>query len=214
MSAEHIADSLQAEIIAGRYRPGAELKQGEIAERFQVSRIPIRDALQLLAARGLIVLVPNRRARVISLKRDEIREIYDIRVLLECNCLKAAIDQMRDADLERISAAFRHSSIDAKTANWSEGDWAFHQALYLPSGKARQIGMIDQLRQTCRIHISGYGILPDQTAQWLKDHQDIVDACHTRDSEKATRVLKLHIEAAGETLLDAIPRQPSSIRER
>ncbi|WP_422019730.1 GntR family transcriptional regulator [Roseibium sp.] len=205
MSTEHIADSLQADIIAGRFRPGAELKQGEIAERFQVSRIPIRDALQLLAARGLIDLVPNRRARVISLTRDEIREIYDIRVLLECNCLAAAIGQIKDTDLERISAAFHHSSIDAETANWADGDWAFHKALYWPSGKARQIGMIDQLRQTCRIHISGYGILPGQTAQWLKDHQDIVDACHTRDSERATRVLKLHIEAAGKTLMDAIP---------
>ncbi|WP_420339102.1 GntR family transcriptional regulator [Roseibium sp.] len=205
MSAEHIADSLHADIIAGRYRPGAELKQGEIAKRFQVSRIPIRDALQLLAARGLIDLVPNRRARVISLTRDEIREVYDIRILLECNCLAVAIDQIRDTDLERISAAFRHSSIDAETASWSDGDWAFHKALYLPSGKARQIGMIDQLRQTCRIHISGYGILPFQTAQWLKDHQDIVDACHMRDRDKATRVLKLHIEAAGETLLKAIP---------
>jgi DNA-binding GntR family transcriptional regulator len=204
MSTEHIADSLQADIIAGRYRPGAELKQGEIAERFKVSRIPIRDALQLLAARGLIDLVPNRKARVISLTRDEIREIYDIRVLLECNCLATAIDQMRDANLERISAAFRHSSIDAKTTNWSDGDWAFHKALYLPSGKARQIGMIHKLRQTCRIHISGYGILPDQTAQWLKDHQDIVDACQMRDRDKATRVLKLHIEAAGKTLLDAL----------
>ena len=205
MSAEHIADSLQADITTGRFKPGAELKQGEIAKRFQVSRIPIRDALQLLAARGLIDLVPNRRARVISLTRDEIREIYDIRILLECNCLAVAIDQIRDTDLERISAAFRHSSIDAETANWSDGDWAFHKALYWPSGKARQIGMIDQLRQTCRIHISGYGILPGQTAQWLKDHQDIVGACHTRDSERATRVLKLHIEAAGRTLLDAIP---------
>jgi DNA-binding GntR family transcriptional regulator len=204
MSTEHIADSLQADIIAGRYRPGAELKQGEIAERFKVSRIPIRDALQLLAARGLIDLVPNRKARVISLTRDEIREIYDIRVLLECNCLATAIDQMRDANLERISAAFHHSSIDAKTTNWSDGDWAFHKALYLPSGKARQIGMIHKLRQTCRIHISGYGILPDQTAQWLKDHQDIVDACQMRDRDKATRVLKLHIEAAGKTLLDAL----------
>lgn len=205
MSAEHIADSLQADIITGRFKPGAELKQGEIAKRFQVSRIPIRDALQLLAARGLIDLVPNRRARVISLTRDEIREIYDIRILLECNCLAVAIDQIRDTDLERISAAFCHSSIDAETANWSDGDWAFHKVLYLPSGKARQIGMIDQLRQTCRIHISGYGILPDQTAQWLKDHQDIVDACHMRDRDKATRVLKLHIEAAGKTLLDALP---------
>ncbi|WP_428529152.1 GntR family transcriptional regulator [Roseibium sp.] len=205
MSAEHIADSLHADIIAGRFKPGAELKQGEIAKRFKVSRIPIRDALQLLAARGLIDLVPNRRARVISLTRDEIREIYDIRILLECNCLAEAIDQIRDTDLERISAAFRHSSIDAETANWSDGDWAFHKALYLPSGKARQIGMIDQLRQTCRIHISGYGILPDQTAQWLKDHQGIVDACHMRDRDKATRVLKLHIEAAGRTLLGAIP---------
>lgn len=67
MSAEKIAATLETDIVSGIFRPGEELKQGELAARFSVSRIPVRDALQLMAARGLIDLERNRRARVISL---------------------------------------------------------------------------------------------------------------------------------------------------
>ncbi|WP_420412551.1 GntR family transcriptional regulator [Roseibium sp.] len=204
MSAERIADRLQADIVAGSYRPGTELKQGEIAERFDVSRIPVRDALQLLAARGLIDLVPNRRARVISLSVDEICEIYDLRILLECDCLQQAIAMMDQDDLNTVSTALEHSSIDAKTARWADGDWEFHKTLYRPAKKPRQLRMIEDLRRTCRIHIAGYGLLPDRTSDWLQDHADLVDACANRASEKAVTILKHHIEAAGQTLTGAL----------
>ncbi len=204
MSAEHIADCLEADIVAGHYPPGTELKQGALADRFQISRIPVRDALQLLASRGLIDLIPNRRAQVISLTPAEIREVYDLRILLECDCLKHAIGTMTVEDMSAISIAFEHSSIDAQTPKWSDGDWAFHQALYTPAGKPRQIRMIKDLRRHCRIHIAGYGDLPDRTSEWLKDHQMIVEACKARDPEKAAGTLERHIDAAAEMLLDAI----------
>lgn len=204
MSAERIADQLQADIVTGAYRPGTELKQGEIAERFQVSRIPVRDALQLLATRGLIDLVPNRRARVISLTFEEIKEIYDLRVLLECDCLRQAIGRMDEDCLDAIRASFRHSSIDANTPRWADGDWAFHKSLYMPAGRPRQLKMIEDLRRTCRIHIAGYGLLPEHTSQWLQDHEVMVDACAAGDSSRAAATLEHHIMSAGKSLTDTL----------
>lgn len=207
MSAEHIAATLETEIVEGRFRPGEELKQGEIAKRFAISRIPVRDALQLLASRGMISLVPNRRARVISLEPAEISEIYDLRVLLETDCLCRAINLMTEADLNAIEIAFAHSSIDAVTNRWADGDWAFHQSLYLPADRPRQLKMIEELRRTCRIHIAGYGVLPAQTKDWLKDHEDILSAVRNRDKTTAQGILKRHINDACTTLLSAWPNQ-------
>ncbi|MHA7775187.1 GntR family transcriptional regulator [Roseibium sp. M-1] len=204
MSAEKIATALEDEIVSGAHRPGVELKQGEIAARFAVSRIPVRDALQLLAARGLIDLVPNRRARVIRLSAAEIEEVYDLRVLLETDCLRQAIRRVTPAELERIDKALAHSNIDATTSRWAESDWMFHETLYAPARRPRQIAMIEELRRTCRIHIAGYGILPSRTEDWLQDHADIVKAMKTGAEDEAVRILERHIATARGTLLAAL----------
>ncbi|MCK7613306.1 GntR family transcriptional regulator [Roseibium sediminicola] len=208
MSADKIATALEADILGGAFRPGEELKQGDIASRFSVSRIPVRDALQLLASRGLIELEPNRRARVISLSAAEIAEVFDLRVLLETDCLKQAIPNMSAADFKRIASALAHSNIDATGDLWAEGDWAFHRALYLPARRPRQLAMIEELRRTCRIHISGYGILPSRTGDWLKDHEELVETCRNGDVNAAAALLQRHIENARQTLLAALPAGP------
>lgn len=210
MSADTIAAALEADILGGTYRPGEDLKQGEIAQRFSVSRIPVRDALQQLAARGIIELVPNRRARVINLSAAEIEEVFDLRCLLECDCLVKAIPRMSASDLQRIDRALAHSTIDATGDRWAEGDWSFHRALYLPSARPRQLAMIEELRRTCQIHISGYGILPARTGDWLRDHDRLVAACHARDAATAGALLERHIDTARKTLLAALAAQERS----
>jgi len=207
MSADTIAATLEAEILGGAYRPGEELKQGTIAKRFAVSRIPVRDALQLLSSRGFIDLVPNRRARIINLSAAEIGEVFDLRILLETDCLKRAIRQLTPEALEQIDAALAHSTVDATRSRWAEGDWEFHRALYLPARRSRLLAMIEDLRRTCRIHISGYGILPSRTDQWLQDHENLVAACRERAWISAATLLENHIENARRTLLAALPSE-------
>lgn len=205
MSAEKIAATLESDIVSGLFRPGEELKQGEIAARFSVSRIPVRDALQLMAARGLIDLERNRRARVINLAPAEIDEVYHLRGLLETDCLRHSIRRLDTDDLVKIETALAHSSIDAATDRWADGDWAFHKSLYAPAKRPRELAMIEDLRRTCRIHIAGYGVLPTLTDRWLKDHEELVAACRSRAEDRATEILIRHIADARETLLAAMP---------
>src|ERR687885_171179 len=78
-----IADALREEIRRGRAEPGQALRQEEIATRFGVSRLPVRDALRRLETEGLVVVYPNRGAFVAEFSPDEVREIYDLPILLE-----------------------------------------------------------------------------------------------------------------------------------
>ena len=91
MTIATVAEALRSEILEGRISPGAELQQAEIAARFGVSRIPVRDALNLLAAERLVDLRPNRTARVVSLTAAELDEIFDLRRLLETDALARAL---------------------------------------------------------------------------------------------------------------------------
>src|SRR5688500_2920250 len=96
-----IADSLRDEILRGVIEPGAPLRQEELAERFQVSRIPVRDALLRLESQGLVHVYSNRGAFVISLSADEVREIYDMRILLEGDLIERAVPRMTAEDWRR-----------------------------------------------------------------------------------------------------------------
>src|SRR5678815_5398232 len=86
-----IAESLREEILRGVLAPGQALRQEELAERFGVSRLPVRDALLRLEAQGLVHVYPNRGAFVISLSADEVSEIYEMRILLEGDIIERAV---------------------------------------------------------------------------------------------------------------------------
>src|SRR5579859_7763427 len=118
MTPETIATALRGELMAGVLRPGAELSQVELAERFGVSRIPIRDALRILAGEGLVEIEANRGAKAISLTPGEVREIYDLRILLECDCLRRAAQAMTPAALQAIDRARLKSNLDAGGPDW------------------------------------------------------------------------------------------------
>src|SRR5215208_4995895 len=100
-----IADSLREEILRGAIPPGQPLRQEELADRFGVSRLPVRDALLRLEAQGLVEVFPNRGAFVVSLSADEVREIYDLRILLEGDAVEQSVPRMTVDDRRRIEAA-------------------------------------------------------------------------------------------------------------
>lgn len=201
MNPETIAAELRRDLLAGGLPPGAELSQVVLAERFGVSRIPVRDALRILAGEGLIEIEPNRGARAITLTPLQVREVYDLRVLLECDSLRRAADNMTPAALENIERIRRKSDLDASTPGWAAGDWAFHEALYLEAGRPRQLAMIASLRRTCQLFINAYSTMPAKRPRWLNDHRAILQHLGAGETELAVALLRRHLEAAAEHLL-------------
>src|SRR5437899_7511638 len=93
-----VADKLRDQIIRGEIAEGTQLRQDAIATQYQVSRIPVREALRQLEAEGLITIVPNRGAVVPALSPDDIEELFSIRALLEPEILKHSIPRLTDSD--------------------------------------------------------------------------------------------------------------------
>lgn len=205
MTAESIAETLTQDMLRGVIRPGADLLQKDLADRFSVSRIPIRDALRQLAIDGLVSVIPNRGARVIQLSAEEVREVYDLRLLLEADILARAIAQMTEDDLNRIQLALERSNLDARTDDWANSDWMFHRTLYAPANRPRQQALIESLRRTCQVHVAAYNSLPNQTPRWLDDHAALVALCTEGNSDAAVTTLRAHLQGACAALQEAMP---------
>ena len=202
-----IADSLRDDILRGDFLPGAALRQEELANRFGVSRLPIRDALFRLEAEGLVDIYPNRGAFVISLSAREVEEIYALRVLLEGDAIEVAVPRMTAADWRRIDAAHASSAQSAGGPAWVEGDRDFHLALYEAAGRPRQLAMIDTLRGTVDRYWNAYSELPSRTAEWLSDHDAIVEACRAGDAIGARERLTDHLQRASALVVSLLEKE-------
>lgn len=204
MTPNSIAETLQSDILSGALPPGTPLNQTDLAARFGVSRIPVRDALAQLSASGVIDARPNHTATVLHLDVDEIQELFDMRFLLECDLLTHAIPAMDGPALAHIDDVLARSSAMAGSDNWAEGDRMFHTALYAPARRARQLECVDTLRRVARVQIAGYGGLSHKTARWVAEHQGLVEFCRAGDVKGAERHLRKHLRAARNHLLRAM----------
>jgi DNA-binding GntR family transcriptional regulator len=199
-AAEVVAEALRSDITYGKIAPGAALRQEELAVRFAVSRIPVREALRELERDGLVRVFPNRGAFVVRLSEEEIQEITDLRMLLEGDLVRQAVRRCGPAELSDIKEAERTARRLAATSEWIDADRAFHRALYSPAAKPRQLAMVMSLRRELERYQSIYRRLPDQRKAWLSDHRTIVDAYCARDSKKAYEAVSQHVRETGRFL--------------
>ena len=200
-TADVIAQSLRFDISHGRLRPGIALRQELLAERFAVSRIPIREALRQLESDGLVEVFPNRGAFVVKLSAEELREITDLRILIEGDLILRSVPLLTEADLSLIRNAQAAAKRALDTPDWVEADRLFHQALYAPAGRTKQLALFLSLRMAVERYDAIYSRLPEQKKQWLRDHNAIVDACTQGDSKAAHRYLSEHLRTAGDFLV-------------
>ncbi len=205
MSTPHeIAGLLRRDMLIGQIEPGDELHQEALASRFGVSRMPVRDALNLLARDGLVSLRPNRASHVTALSRDELSEIYDLRLMLEADLLKLSMRNIGADELAQIRREMLRCEIEAGTQDFPEADWKFHLALYTPAKRPRQIAMIKELRELCQIHRAAYLRLQEDSDKWSDDHRKIFEAISNRQTRNAVTCLKQHISDARNKLLSGM----------
>jgi len=131
--AERIANRLQAEIISGPYTPGERLVERQIGERFEVSSIPVREALQILETRGLVMKRLNRGCTVIDLSVEEMVQMCELRDLLEPKVAEWAACRRTEAELEELRARLARLREAAESGNLSRffsEDLEFHLCLW------------------------------------------------------------------------------------
>jgi DNA-binding GntR family transcriptional regulator len=205
MSTSHtLAADLRALIASGELPDGARLVERTLAERFAVSRIPLREAIQQLAAEGLLELQPNRGAVVRTLDAADIGEIYRLRMLLEGDAIHAAVPRMAAETLAR--AALVHRLLGAADSSDKQGELnrEFHALLYAPCGNRRQLQAIRELRGQVERYERLQARLMADTPAFQHQHEAILHACQAGDAARARALTVDHLAAAQHLILQAI----------
>ena len=193
---DDVYERLREAILTGRARPNERLIEAELADRLQVSRTPIRESLQRLAAEGLVV---SRRRGWVVLEHTsvEIREIYEARAALEGYCARLAAQRATDAQLKEI-ASLHHPKRNLKSSRQHlvEINDGFHDAILAAAQNERLADMIRRNRTyyfTFRIA----QLYSDEEADAsIAGHQAIARALLQRDANRAEREMRAHIDLA------------------
>lgn len=205
--AQSLRDVLEDEIVMGRFRPGERLDEQSLANRFEVSRTPIREAFMQLASTGLVVLQPRRGAFVASLSFKDVIERFEVMAALEGMCGALAARRITDAKQQELEKAHEECARNAAEGNPDAYYYAnerFHRAIY----EACQNAFLAEQARQLHTRLKPYRRLQlrarSRVASSLSEHQAIVDAIRAGDSEAAERLLRDHVLIQGERLADFI----------
>jgi DNA-binding GntR family transcriptional regulator len=194
-SGARIAAELREAILAGRYAPGSRIRQEDIAEAHGASRVPVREALRILEAEGLVTLVANTGAWVAKLNAAECEELYRVRERLEPYLLSLNVpllDERQIDELELAATAMEHTD-DAE--RFLQLDREFHLASYAVAETTMLHELIVRLWNRTqpyrRVYTRMFRAEGDRSVHY--EHHLLVAALRRRDSEGAERVLAGHI---------------------
>jgi DNA-binding GntR family transcriptional regulator len=204
---EAIVRALREAIATGELRPGERLYQDAIAEQMGVSRVPVREALNVLRADGQLDYTPHRGYWVSALSRESVEEIKLIRGLLENEAIRLAVPKLDDELVERMgtlnnSMMKAHDSDDVSL--FAQLNHEFHFALFDRAGLSRLSQYIDMLWKVADIYRMSIFTDHDDRDEMLADHTGLIEACRERDLERALEVMEHHRSKAVDTLTNLV----------
>jgi DNA-binding GntR family transcriptional regulator len=197
-------EALRAAIVDGRLEAGERYSVAQLAERFGVSRTPVREALLVLERQGVVRFERNRGVRVLETTAHDLEEVFALRLLLEVPATRRATELLSKDDL----AALDHelTAMSALAREGDEGafmahDKAFHEVILRASGNRRLTTIVSQLRDHVRFRgASTVGRSRDLDAI-RSEHVAILDALRARDPRAAADAMRAHLLETGRLLL-------------
>jgi DNA-binding GntR family transcriptional regulator len=190
---DFIAEALRIAIYDGQFEDGEELNQVELASYFNVSRVPIREALRQLQAENLVRGIAHRRAIVIGLDLDEMLELIEIRAVLEGFLLAKAGPRLDAAALRRLHELCDEADrIRDYGYNWVLKNWEFHRTLYQPSQSKAAIAMVEQLNLRVERYVRRSGG-SKRLREAASEHRRILKDVERGDFSAARTQMQEHI---------------------
>ncbi|MFF5214995.1 GntR family transcriptional regulator [Micromonospora sp. NPDC000442] len=189
---------LTREILSGRSDSGERLVEEQLTRRLGISRAPLREALRLLAQRGLVEHVPRRGVRVATLSDRDVRELYELRDVLERFAVRSAIPVPRESDLAGLRAALdqmREATRDGDRLAVAESHRTFHVALVALAGNRQLSAVYDSILVKLQLYMAINLRREAEVAQphdGVHRHERLFEAVAVGDPEVVLAVLSEH----------------------
>lgn len=202
-----IMESLRQRIRDHEFPESEVIRQEPLAEEYGVSVAPVREALARLEAEGLLMLLRHKGYSIRTLTIDDIRQLYEIRALIETELLRFAIQNMDDEALteaEEIEAKMKKiAKTGRQSSDWTQLNWRFHTVLYAAARKQQYRNIADNIYANIdryvhmQLSMSHSVVVPKS----VKEHDQLLEYCRERHVEEACRLLRKHITSAADDLI-------------
>ncbi|MCU1489473.1 MAG: transcriptional regulator, GntR family [Acidimicrobiaceae bacterium] len=196
-TAEDLAEAFVREAInRGVFRPGDRLPQDSIANILGISRIPVRAGMRQLQAEGLLTIHPHRGATVRVLRPEDIKEIYDLRTLVECDLIEKVMPHItpeRLAELRKLAAELDESPPSSGAIMQRI---PFYEHLYSLANQNRALRLVSRLHS----EVGGYLVLQSVVEEPFSSHSGLLDCLEKGDVEGARSWLRKHLAKVSEQL--------------
>lgn len=202
-----VADQLRLDIVEGLWRPDTRLKVRDLAAHYGVSPAPIRESLQQLQGEGLVVMVPNRGARVRAIDEQAIINIFDVREALESfltakfaeNASTHQIAVLEGLQAEHDAAVEQNDFPAAFALNAR-----FHRLINSAARNPEALNVIDRHLSLTRALRLEYGFTPTRMRTIQREHHLLLDAIRRGDTAAAHRISALHVRSSRDDLVDRL----------
>ncbi|MDN3060048.1 GntR family transcriptional regulator [Streptomyces sp. SRF1] len=200
---------LRDAILGGQFAPGEHLNETELAERLQVSRGPVRDALATLSHEGLVVAEPHRGATIPLLSRRDVEEVFSLRLALETLAGQQAIKRASDVDIALMAAALdpiEEALTGGNRRAITEADMGFHDTLYRAAHHQRLEASWRNIRSQVFLCLFSRNTVATTSREVvLGEHSNLVRILADRDESGLTHAIREHLTSAYERLAQLYP---------
>lgn len=209
LAPKRIADVLSSDIVFGRLTPSSRLIEEDIAERFGVSRSPVRESIRLLERDGLVVREERRGARVSPLNRRNLDEVYVCRLALEGIAAAEAAVRSQPSDVNRLSrglTALRKAFQKKDIEGFFEANVLFTEAVHEAADNGTLTRLLGSLgKQALRYRYLAYRSFPQLMAASVDGNDKIVKAISERNKEQARALTEDLIERSWQAIRNCVP---------
>jgi DNA-binding GntR family transcriptional regulator len=204
---QQLFDTLEGEILLGTLSPGSRLDEHELAERFGVSRTPVREALRLLAASGLVDIRSNQGASVSRIGLDRLLKMFEVLAELEALCARLATRRITAGHLLEIigiHARMAQAAEKQQTQSFYDLNREFHEAIYAAAQNEYLAEQIIALRKRTEPYRRRASYLPGRVATTTLEHKAILDAISANQPDLAYSLMRNHIMPLGPAFSDFV----------
>ena len=203
-------EAVRRAILRGQLAPGTRLTQGDLAARLSLSTTPVREALRRLASEGLVRIDAHRGAIVRGVETDELREIYEIRLLLEPLAIRKAVLRITDEELHRAEQLWTAMNDHTDLGDWAEANRAFHAVFAEAARSPILIRITGGLRDSAAHYVHWLSLADAELpVRANEEHRRLLDACRARDADTAAKVEEEHLISTFEAMLANLPEPDS-----
>jgi DNA-binding GntR family transcriptional regulator len=193
---EDVAERLRAQIFARDLEPGAWIDETKLAAEYGISRTPLREALKVLAAEGLVTMKPRRGAYVAEMSRDDVRHVYHLLALLESDAAGEVARHASDADLQRLQQLHERleKQVRQRDAFFATNE-QFHLTLLEAAGNRWRLQIVRDLRKVMKLNRHHSLFKQGRLVDSLAEHRALMAAINEREPVKAASLMRRHFAA-------------------